>query len=72
MTKVTIALQEADLLALWAVVVDEDGEEALAFLRDRIPPQVPAKGHAPCDSTRRNPYLLRRKPSDEGEPTSAL
>jgi hypothetical protein len=40
--------------------VDEDGAAALAFLKERLLPQIPAKGTAPCDSTRRNPYLLKK------------
>ena len=72
MPKITITLEEPDLLALWAAVVDEDGEEALAFLQECVVPQIPAKGHVACDSTRRNPYLLRRKHDAEGAQPDAL
>lgn len=58
MNQLVITLQENDLLSLWAAVVDEDGGAALAFLKERILPQIPAKGVAPCDSTRLNPFLL--------------
>jgi hypothetical protein len=63
MNQIVITLQESDLLMLWAAVVDEDGAAALTFLKERLLPQIPAKGTAPCDSTRLNPYLLKR-----GEP----
>jgi hypothetical protein len=58
--QIVITLEERDLLAVWSAVMDEDGAEALAFLKERVLPQIPAQGHAPCDSTRRNPYLLKR------------
>lgn len=61
MNQVVVTLKEKDLLALWAVVMDEDGAGALAFLNDCIVPQIPQSGTAPCDSTRLNPYLLRKK-----------
>ena len=61
MNKIVITLQESDLLALWVAVVDVDGAAALAFLKERLLPQIPAKGAAPCDSTRLNPYLLKNR-----------
>ena len=60
MHQVVITLEEADLLALNEVLIDEDPEGALAFLREHIVPKVPQKGNAPCDSSRRNPYLFGR------------
>ncbi|MDK1031215.1 MAG: hypothetical protein QGD94_04350 [Planctomycetia bacterium] len=57
--KVVVALDEEELLELHAAVIDGDAEAALAFLRARIVPKVPARGTAACDSSRRNPYLLR-------------
>ncbi|MBI3947494.1 MAG: hypothetical protein HY321_16345 [Armatimonadetes bacterium] len=62
MNRIAILLDEADLVALWSAVVDDDGEAALAFLRERVLPQIPTRGTAPCDSTRLNPYLLGRRP----------
>ena len=57
--QVIITLDESDLLALWRALLDEDACAALAFLRESILPKIPAKGIAPCDSSRLNPYLWR-------------
>ena len=57
MNHVVITLEEADLMELWNAVIDEDGAAALAFLKERVLPQIPRAGSAPCDSTRLNPYL---------------
>jgi len=59
---VVITLKQDDLLAMWQAVLDEDADAALAFLKERLVPQVPAKGTAPCDSSRINPYLFRGEP----------
>jgi hypothetical protein len=59
MNNVIVTLKEADLIALWGALIDEDGADALAFLKERIVPQIPRAGTAPCDSTRLNPYLLK-------------
>jgi hypothetical protein len=59
MQRVFIRLEEQDLLAIWTAVLDDDAPAALAFLKERIVPQVPAKGTAPCDSSRLNACLLR-------------
>ena len=60
MNHVVITLKEDDLMALWEAMIDQEGGQALAFLRDRIVPQIPGSGSAPCDSTRLNPYLRRK------------
>jgi len=60
MNKIVVALGEADLLELQAVLLDADAAGALEFLRTRVAPKIPTKGTARCDSSRRNPYL--RKP----------
>jgi hypothetical protein len=39
-TAAMIALTEEDLLRLTAIEVDRDGQEALAFVRERVVPQV--------------------------------
>jgi hypothetical protein len=57
MHKVVITLTEKDLLELQAVLVDDDPQGALGFLKERIVPKIPEKGTAACDSTRLNPYL---------------
>ena len=64
MHQVIITLDESDLLALWAALLDEDASAALAFLKERIRPKIPAKGSASCDSSRLNPYL-RRSPGKQ-------
>ena len=58
LNRITITLDEGDLLALQAIAVDADAAEALAFLQERILPQLPVRGTAACDSSRINPYLL--------------
>lgn len=64
MSKVVVTLEEDDLLDLHAVLLDDDETGALDFLKTRIAPKIPGKGTANCDSSRRNPYLL--KPHDPG------
>jgi len=59
--KVVIALEEADLLELQAILLDGDQAAALEFLKSRIAPRIPAKGSAACDSSRLNPYLWKLK-----------
>ena len=39
-TAAMIALTEEDLVRLTAIEVDRDGQEALAFVRERVVPQV--------------------------------
>ena len=39
-TAATITLTEEDLVRLMAIEVDRDGQEALAFVRERVLPQV--------------------------------
>ena len=68
MNHVVITLKEADLMALWNAVIDEDGKDALAFLKERVLPQIPRAGSAPCDSTRLNPYLVKGR--DGGTPVA--
>jgi len=59
--KVIITLEETDLLALQSVLVDNDKDAALDFLKNNICPKIPGRGSAACDSTRLNPYLFKRK-----------
>lgn len=59
MSKVIVTLQEQDLVDLHAILLDEDAAQALSFLRDRIAAGLPRRGTAACDSSRRNPYLLK-------------
>ena len=62
MAKIMISLEDRDLLDLHEVLLDDDAPAALAFLRERLVPQLPRKGAAPCDSSRLNPYLLKPDP----------
>ena len=64
MHEVVVRLGEEDLVELQAVLLDEDEGAALEFLKARIAPRIPAKGTAPCDSSRRNPYLWKSAPTD--------
>jgi len=59
MNRLVVTLDEEDLLELQAILMDRDEAGALQFLEARVAPRIPQKGSAPCDSTRRNPYLLR-------------
>ena len=59
MTKVVLTLEKQDLLDLQQVLLDADEAAALEFLKTRIAPRIPSKGTARCDSSRRNPYLLK-------------
>lgn len=59
MTKLVLTLEKQDLLDLQQVLLDADEAAALEFLKARIAPRIPSKGTAPCDSSRRNPYLLK-------------
>ena len=40
---ITLTLTESDLLRLQVIEVDRDAEDALAFIRERIAPQVKEK-----------------------------
>ena len=68
MNKVTITLDEEDLLALQEVLIDEDPDGALDFIRRHLCPKMPTKGSMPCDSTRLNPFLLRDPKRRRGSP----
>ena len=56
--KITVVLEEQDLLEIQRIAIDEDAEAALRFVLDRLTPCLPRKGSAPCDSSRLNPYLI--------------
>jgi len=61
MNKITVVLDEQALLELQQVLLDRDEAGALAFLEKHIAPCVPRAGTMPCDSTRINPFLLKRE-----------
>jgi len=54
-----ITLNAEALIELQAVLIDEDPDAALDFIKTRIVPQIRKKGTAACDSSRLNPYLLK-------------
>ena len=56
--KCVITLEEQDLLALQALLMDRDKDGALEFLETCVARRLPKKGTAPCDSSRLNPVLL--------------
>ena len=66
MSKIVVTLEEEDLLELQAVLVDDDPAAALEFLKTRIAAKLPAKGTAPCDSSRLNPYLRKSDGTSPG------
>lgn len=59
MKTIVVALEEKDLVDLQAILLDRDERAALEFLDTRIASRIPQKGTLGCDSTRRNPYLLK-------------
>lgn len=59
MDKLVITLDAEDLMELQAILIDRDAEASLHFIETTIAPQIPGKGTAPCDSSRRNPFLLK-------------
>ncbi len=59
MNKIVLILEAEDLLDLQQILLDDDEAGALDFLTTRIAPKIPARGVADCDSSRRNPYLLK-------------
>jgi hypothetical protein len=63
---VSILLDEAALLELQEVLLDNNPEAALGFLKKHIAPKVPRKGTAACDSSRLNPFLLRKSRGSSG------
>ena len=59
MSKIVVTLEEQDLVDLQAILLDRDKTAALDFLQTRVASRIPQKGTLGCDSTRRNPYLLK-------------
>jgi hypothetical protein len=59
MSRIVITLDDADLLDLQQILLDEDEAGALAFLQRRVAHSIPSRGTRDCDSSRCNPYLLR-------------
>ena len=64
MAKLVIALEDDALLSLQQVLLDDDQQAALEFVREYIEPQIPTQGSAPCDSSRNNPFLQKRDLED--------
>jgi hypothetical protein len=59
MVNLVITLDENELLDVQEILLDSDESAALRFLEKHIASKIPSKGDAPCDSSRRNPYLLK-------------
>ena len=59
MARLVVTLEDEDLLDLQEVLLDDDEKAALHFIETRIAPKIPGKGTAQCDSSRRNPYLMK-------------
>jgi len=59
MSKIVITLEENDLVELQEILLDEDKEAALNFLKTTICAKLPEKGSSHCDSSRLNPYLQK-------------
>ncbi len=64
MAKLVITLEEEDLLELQEVLLDDDKDAALHFIKTCIAPRIPGRGSAHCDSSRGNPFLLKPQSSE--------
>jgi hypothetical protein len=56
---ISVQLEEQALLALQQVLLDDDAEAALRFVKEHIAPKLPKKGTAACDSSRLNPFIRK-------------
>ena len=61
MNKVTIVFTEEEMVELQEILIDDDEKASLKFIKKRIQPKIPTKGTALCDSSRKNPYLMKDK-----------
>ena len=59
MNAISVHLDEHALLALQQVLLDDDAEAALRFVKEHVAPKLPRKGSAACDSTRLNPFIRK-------------
>ena len=59
MNTISIHLDERALLDLQEVLLDDDADAALRFVKEHVAPRLPKKGTAPCDSTRLNPFIRK-------------
>ncbi|NQT24685.1 hypothetical protein HQ585_04970 [candidate division KSB1 bacterium] len=59
MSKVTMILSEEEMIELQEILIDDDEKASLDFLKTRIQPKIPQKGTSLCDSSRKNPFLLK-------------
>ena len=59
MNTISVHLDERALLDLHEVLLDDDAEAALHFVKKHIAPKLPKQGTAPCDSTRMNPFIRK-------------
>jgi hypothetical protein len=58
MPKLIITLSEQEQMELQEILMDDDKELGLEFIKKVIAPRIPIKGKGGCDSTRKNPFLL--------------
>ena len=56
---ISVHLDEQALLDLQQVLLDDDAEAALRFVKEHVAPKVPKKGTAACDSSRLNPFIRK-------------
>lgn len=59
MGKITLVLSEEEVIELQEILIDDDEKASLDFIKKRIQPKIPKKGTAPCDSSRKNPFLMK-------------
>jgi hypothetical protein len=67
MSRIVVTLEEQDLVELQGILMDRDRAAALLFLESRIASRLPQKRTAGCDSTRLNPYLLKKGGTSDRE-----
>ncbi len=64
MSGIVITIKDRELLELQEILLDDDAASALAFLKAHVGSNIPSKGSDNCDSSRRNPYLLKPDAAD--------
>ena len=61
MGKIIMVFSEEEMIELQEILIDEDEKASLEFIRKRLQPKIPQKGTAMCDSSRKNPYLMKEE-----------
>jgi len=57
--RLTFTLEADAVLDLQAILLDNDEEAALSFVKEHIAAKIPVSGDSPCDSSKYNPYLIK-------------